>query len=169
MTPPTKRRKKKSSGSRGFWIFAAIIIVIAIISVLLSYWWVGGKESDERDVPAREETTEPHKESGTKQQVDSPIDGTWVSNYDGAMLTLSGDTYSIELPGIDESGKAVGSFTLEENICTFLQTSEKAVCKDMEGHYLYTLADSGELSFSLIKDNCKSRKDRMTTSWFRLE
>jgi hypothetical protein len=96
------------------------------------------------------------------------IEGTWVSNYDGAMLTIKGFSFSVELSGLDAGPKMMGNLAVEGNIVTFVYDSGNKACQSIEGHYLYALENNGDLFFKLIKDNCESRKERMTATWFKL-
>ena len=165
-----KRRKRSSrkTASNSFWVFLAIIIVLAIISMLISYFWVGMDKPDVFLLPSTDDKEEVVRETPESKVAPNPIEGTWVSNYDGAMLTISGDSFSLEIPGVDEGGAARGSLTMEGNICTFVYESGSASCKGVEGHYLYSIQDNGEIFFELIKDICGSRKERMSATWFKL-
>ena len=165
-----KARKKKSAQTKnnGLWVFIAIIIVIAIISMLISYYWVKEEKPETFLLPPDQTMEVAKTDKNEATVIATPIDGTWVSNYDGAMLTIKGGTFSLEIPGVDEGSKTVGRFSIEGNICTFTNTGGSASCKGNEGHYLYALDEAGELSFDLIKDICESRKERMSASWFSL-
>jgi flagellar basal body-associated protein FliL len=169
MTAKTRKRKSKKTRLNGVWIFLAIVIVIAIISMLLSYFWISEDKPDVLLLPAQEQS----KEATPKQERTTPItakeiQGTWVSNYDGAMLTISGLDFELELSGVNETEKISGTLAVEGNIVTFVYTAGSKACKGPEGHYLYSIDESEELFFKLIKDTCESRKERMTASWFKL-
>lgn len=167
MTAKTRKRKSKKTKLNGVWVFLAIVIVIAIISMLLSYFWISEDKPDVLLLPSQEQV----KETQTKQTTPIPakeIQGIWVSNYDGAMLTITGLNFELELSGIDETEKISGKLSVETNIVTFVYTSGTKVCKGPEGHYLYSINESGELFFKLIKDPCESRKERMSATWFKL-
>ena len=56
---------------------------------------------------------------------------------------------------------------MEQNLVTFVNTSGKKVCIDIEGHYQFTFEED-ELTFKLIKDNCPRRIELMSASWFKL-
>ncbi len=140
-----KRRPKKTVNNNLF-IFLAIIIVLALISVIAAYFLT--------------EKTEPQDQPVT------PIEGTWVSNYNGTMLTIKGLTMVLELPAVDKSTVIKGKIAVEKNIVTFIY--EDGPCKNVEGHYQYTFDVKGELFFKLIKDKCPSRQELMSASWFKL-
>jgi len=163
-----KSRKKSKKKTNSLWIFLAVIIAIAIISMTFSYFWI---EQDKPEVLLLPNTEQDQKTvEPTKKQLDfaTPIEGIWVSNYDGVMLTITGLTFTLESSGVDETQKIKGDLSIEENIVTFVYTSGSEVCKGPEGHYLYSIDGKDELFFKLIKDICDGRKERMTASWFKL-
>ncbi|MEJ2594328.1 MAG: hypothetical protein P8100_04220 [bacterium] len=170
MAVKKQRKKSRKPGNNSLWVFLAIIIVLAIISMLISYFWVSDEKPDVFLLPSSgdQETVATDQPREQEQTRTNPVDGTWISHYDGAMLTISGNSFTLELPGIDETGTARGVLTLEGNICTFVIESGSESCLGTEGHYLYSLTDDGELHFELIKDICSSRKERMTANWFKL-
>ena len=152
--------KKKSglrmakNGQNNLLIFFAIIIVLAIISTIIAFYYY-----EDEGKPTEDQTK-------TESVVSTAIDGTWVSNYDGKMLTINGSTYAVESPSVEETTKISGQIVVQDNIVTFNQDSGS--CKGIEGHYLYSINDEGELFFKLIKDSCESRIERMTMTWFKL-
>jgi len=149
------QKRTKKTGSNSILIFLAIIIVLALIYFISAYLKMDKTEE-------KEKTVEPK----TQTEVIVPIEGTWVSNYNGTMLTIKGLTLTMELPGVDESKVIKGKIVLEKNNITFIY--ESGSCKGVEGHYQYTLNKKGELFFKLIKDNCPSRQELMSASWFKL-
>lgn len=165
---PAKRRinRKSANKNKTLFIFIAIVIVLAIISMLVAYFLVDKNNEDDKVVmPTEQKETQELKVNldAVKQ-----IAGTWVSNYDGAMLTISDLSFSIETSGVDATAKITGTLAVEGNIVTFVYTSGNKVCEGIEGHYLYSLEENGELFFKLIKDSCSSREERMSATWFKL-
>lgn len=168
MTAKSRKHKTKKNKLNSVWVFLAIVIVLAIISMLFSYFWISEEKPDVLLLPSQEKV---EKNKITPSETLTPakeIQGTWVSNYDGAMLTITGLTFNLELSGIDESTIVKGTLAVEGNIVTFVYTSGTDVCNGPEGHYLYSIDENEELFFKLIKDTCTSRKERMTASWFKL-
>lgn len=154
MAKRSRKTAKAKNGQNKLFIFFAIILVLAIISTIIAFYY-----QDE------------YAESGPVEQTQAPaqitsLEGTWVSNYDGKMLTISGLNVALESPSVDESGKISGSISIEDNIVTFMYKS--GICKNMEGHYLYSINEDGELFFKLIKDSCENRIEIMTMTWFKL-
>ena len=161
-----KKRNIQKTGTKNnqLFIFIAIIIVLAVVSIVTAYLLM---DNDKEEVvsPTEQETT-----ADTKMVAESvaQIAGTWVSNYDGVMLTIEGLTFSIESSGVDVTAKITGKLSVEGNIVTFVYESGNEVCKSVEGHYLYSIEENGDLFFKLIKDTCPSRQERMSVSWFKL-
>ena len=97
----------------------------------------------------------------------TPLEGSWVSMYDGAILTFTGLNFSLDMPSVDSPEKITGKIAIESTIVTFYNTGGKKICLDDEGHYQFTF-ENDELNFKVIKDQCASRKERMTANWFKL-
>lgn len=157
MLPPKKRSRKAHGKNNNVLIFFAIVLVLAIISVVTAYYLSG---DDSNSNPTKVNETEKVTQTVT------PIEGTWVSNYDGTMLTVEGRSVTFESPSVDESKKVTGEITIQDNIVTFSDINGS--CKDIEGHYLYSIDEKNELFFKLIKDSCPKRLELMTASWFKL-
>ncbi len=160
MATQARKSRRVNNGQNNLLIFFAIVIVLAIISIIVAYFYMS------EDNPGPEQAQE--QQTGT--EIINPgiteIEGTWVSNYDGRMLTIDGLRITIESPSVDDAEKINGQISIEANIVTIVYAS--GYCENMEGHYLYSINDNGELFFKLIKDKCKSREERMTMTWFKL-
>lgn len=168
-----RRSRKKPNNNNSIITLIIIIVILAIISVITAYFVLG---DDEKQIPDLfEEIVSPENpgeeikniESIEEITVKTAIDGTWVSNYDGAMLTISGTTFSIEMPSVDASSKVSGRLAVEKTIVSFSNTSGNEACLGKEGHYNYSFID-GELMLNKIKDPCDSRSQRMIDTWFKL-
>lgn len=174
-TSKSKPIKKKKTKFSPWLIFALVIILIALISMGIGYylttienpkiheWATNGEETETATKPE----TGAKPETAAKVVEKTPLEGSWVSNYDGAILTFTGLDFLLELPSVDSLEKITGKIAMEKTIVTFYYTSGKKSCIDVEGHYQFTF-EGGELSFKVIKDQCASRKERMTANWFKL-
>lgn len=151
----TTRRRSKKVWNNNLLIFLALIIVLALISMVMAYFMTDHTENNEKI-----------KTPGNKSQVIVPIEGTWVSNYNGTMLTIKGQQITLELPSVDKPGIIKGKIAIGKNSVTFIY--ENGPCKSVEGHYQYSLNEKGELFFKLIGDNCPARREMMSASWFKL-
>lgn len=148
-----RKKNRRTTGSNSLLIFIAIVIVLAIISIVAAYFITDEKDEAKSETEATSENA-------------NELNGTWVSNYDGTLLTIKGTDVVFEMPSVDESSKIKGNILLEKNIVTFLPSD--GPCGIEEGHYLYSIDENGELFFKLIKDKCKSREERMSMTWFKL-
>jgi hypothetical protein len=160
---PAEKHKKQPLRPNSIWVFVSIIIVLAILWMIVSYFYVDEDKPDVLLVPSTEQDG-----SNAGSPAVAPIAGSWVSNYDGAILTLRNGDFTLEVSGLDVSSKTKGSLAVEENIVTFVNDEGTGVCPGMEGHYLYSIDENGDIFFKLIKDGCEPRKERMSASWFRL-
>lgn len=162
---PRRKRHSKAQENplRKLIVF---ILMLAVVSVIIAYFMLEDeKKQDEAPVQT---TTEIQQEEEPVLTVEPAYTGTWVSNYDGAILTLDRFSFTLEMPSVDQKTAIKGELSVVKNVLTFVYTSGSESCRGEEGHYQYSLEDNGDLFFKLIKDNCKSRKERMEASWFRL-
>ena len=136
----------------------------------ISYYLTNNDSQEIKDWVANKENTEMvlEKEVQKPKAIEkTPLEGSWVSNYDGAILTFTGLDFVVELPSVDSPEKISGKIAIEKTIVTFYYTNGKKSCIDVEGHYQFSF-DKDEIFFKVIKDQCASRKERMTATWFRL-
>lgn len=165
----TRKSRKKPSGNNSMVMLIAIVAILAILSIVAAYFILDNDEQLE----AIESVTEIVKTDNNTQETDNKteektaIEGTWVSNYDGAMLTISGLSFTIELPSVDAGGKVKGNIAVEKTMVTFTNTTGPKACIGKKGQYNYSFYKD-ELKLTLIKDPCESRSERMNETWFRL-
>lgn len=169
-----RSRKKKTSP---ILIFILVIIALAAISMLLGYYLlrddsdkglkIFGDESNKVETSKPDSPGSVLKETPTQEKA-TLLEGTWVSNYDGNIMTIHGLHYTLESPSVDHVTKIKGRLSIEKSIITFVSQDGDESCKNVEGHYLFTLEGTDEIFFKLIKDKCPQRKERMTLSWFKL-
>ncbi|HEY9113721.1 MAG TPA: hypothetical protein VIN10_03420 [Bacteroidales bacterium] len=171
----SKPKKKKKTKFSPWLIFVLVIILIALISMGIGYYLTNNEnpnivewaKSDEKTETATEPVKAADDEKATKTVEKTALEGSWVSMYDGSILTFTGLNFALDLPSVDSPEKITGKIALENTIVTFYNTGGKKVCIDVEGHYQFTFQDD-ELNFKIIKDQCASRKERMTANWFKL-
>lgn len=165
-----RKSRKKPANNNSMLTLIAIVAVLAIVSVTTAYFILNddGEIDPVETIDVIEIKTDDKTEI-TKEQISiiTPIDGTWVSNYDGAMLSISGTTFTLELPSVDASGTAKGSITVQSTLVIFLNKTGNKTCIGKEGHYKYSF-ENNELILTKIKDPCENRSERMTESWFKL-
>ena len=163
---PRKRRSTKAKKSP-LMLFLIIVILLAILSVVIGYFILQDDDGSEA-VPMQTTTETQQEEEEPTLSVEPMYTGTWVSNYDGAILTLNRSSFTLEMPSVDQKTAIAGELSVMKNVLTFVYTSGTESCRGEEGHYQYTFEDNGDIFFKLIKDNCESRSERMEASWFRL-
>jgi hypothetical protein len=164
MAGPTKSRKrKKRSNYKPLIIILIVLAAIVVVSIGIGYFLT--KEEATTEPEPIEQKKEPN--TNELEAVKTPLEGTWVSNYDGAILTINGLMFSLDVPSVDASVSVKGTLASEKTLITFINTSDNKICPDMEGHYKFRFEDD-EVYFTLIKDTCDNRKERMTMSWFKL-
>ena len=154
MAKRSKKHGTTKNGQNNLLIFFAIIIILAIISTIIAFYYQD--EFNETVVDEQQQTA----------TITTELEGTWVSNYDGKMLSINGMNITLESPSVDETSKITGQISVEDNIITFVYTT--GLCENMEGHYLYSINKDGEVFFKLIKDSCENRIEHMTMTWFKL-
>jgi uncharacterized protein YpmS len=164
MAGPTKSgKRKKRSNYKPLIIILIVLAAIVVVSIGIGYFLT------KEEATTAPESVEQKEEPSTNEleAVKTPLEGTWVSNYDGAILGINGLTFSLDLPSVDAPETIKGTMAVEQNLVTFTNTSGDEMCPDMEGHYKFKIEDD-EVFFTLIKDNCDIRKERMTMNWFKL-
>ncbi|PLX14155.1 MAG: hypothetical protein C0598_02035 [Marinilabiliales bacterium] len=171
MAKKAKSRKKKSNNN-SFGKIAIIVLILAILSVVIAYFVLNKDDFNFSQtiekVYDNESDTQTIKKDETKVKTAiNPLKGTWVSNYDGTMLTINGNNFTLEMPSVDASSKIKGSIIIEKTIATFINDADAADCPKTEGHYSFSF-ENEELVLSLIKDKCELRIRRMSASWFKI-
>ena len=96
MSPRKKTVRSSAGKSNNVILFFAIILVLAIISVIAAYYLSGEDNNHENRTDV----------------ITNPIEGTWVSNYNGTMLTIEGRTVTLESPSVDDFNKITGKIII---------------------------------------------------------
>ncbi len=170
-----KRKKKKKSSP--LLIFVLVIVVLAAVSLSVSYFLLQDDSHQLSSIFENSDTTEETTELTDPPIIKDPVEkdepktlleGTWVSNYDGNIMTINRLGFTLESPSVSTSSKLSGKISIEKNIITFSYTSGSEACGSTEGHYQFQLEGAEEVFFKLIKDDCSSRKERNTMGWFKL-
>lgn len=166
----TSRKSKKKSNS--FVVFLIVVIILALLSFGISYFMLNERDAIssiavETESPLKDSPAIVGEKSAEDLQELTHLQGTWVSNYDGTMLTIVGSSCTFESPAVDSPAKTKGTVMVNKTIVTFVFTGNNS-CGSAEGHYEYQLEGDGEVFFKKIKDPCQSRSSVMSASWFRL-
>jgi len=163
-----KSRKKKKNNT--FLIFFLIIIALALVAFAITYLVT----ETEKEAIVNTVVDEPKVDKPvTKPEVMSPqnqnliLDGTWASYNDGAMLTITGLNYTIELPNVEGTMIGRGRIVVNNNKITFVDTDQDSQCSIKPGVYSFTL-DNDEVIFEKVEDDCTSRSARIEATWFKV-
>ncbi len=162
-----KRKKtKKKKPSVNLSILLIIIALVAILSYAISYLFINNTPNEDVVVTHRNEKTKTAVNKGTAE-VESPLEGSWYSNYDGTMLTISGTTFKMESAGVDESKVIKGTLLVKGSEIIIMNSASAKSCMDKPGKYSWKVENKDKLFFAKINDPCINRVDRMTGGWER--
>ncbi len=160
----TKSRSSKKNNS--FNIFIIVVIILALLSFAISYF-VLQTESEVIATSKNVEKEEPVEKPVLKIiQEKSVLEGTWASYSDGAMLTIKGKHFSIELPSVESTVLASGKVIVENGMVIFIYTNKGSDCKS-QGRYKFEIKDD-EVTFIAEKDSCRSRVVLLVATWFKV-
>lgn len=125
------------------------------------------KKDDSKKESVKKEKAEPKKEETKKEtkkeaQRLTNLSGCWLSNEQGAFITLDQYGYRIDFSNVDASKPLTGNYYVENNLIVF--TTDGNECKGTEGTYRITFYKK---NFSLIckDDDCTSRRNILEADW----
>ncbi len=161
----TKSRSTKKNNS--FTIFLVVVIILALVSFAISYFVIQTdseivKDNTNIEVP----NTKPAIIKETVKQ-NPVLDGTWASYNDGAMLTITGHKFSIELPSVESTILASGTLEVVDNTVTFVYTNNNSNCGTTAGVYRFIVVNE-EVTFVKDSDSCGSRVGLLVATWFKV-
>ena len=162
---PAKRlyNKRDTKSKNSIW-FIVTFLIILFVAIILGYFLSNRKqqagEGDKQSVKTTEKIVE-------KNKTKNPLSGTWVSEYDGAIMDIKGDTFTLEVPSVSNGTVISGKISVQNKKVLLIYTSGSQTCKQKEGRYIFEF-NNKKLKFKLLTDECKSRADRMSVAWFRL-
>ncbi|MBK9290494.1 MAG: hypothetical protein IPM52_02515 [Bacteroidetes bacterium] len=120
----------------------------------------------EPDTAANEGAT-PENNRKPKITTEPALAGTWVSNSSSAMITFSNNTYTLEMPSVEETQLISGSFAIQDGVLVLKTSSGPAACNNTTGRYTYMLKED-DLRLKLQSDGCRLRSMQLNSSFFRL-
>lgn len=177
-----KKSRRKNGGGINLRVFIIVFVLIALVAFAITYLVMDQKENDARKTLKAVKQDVERPQSGDKKNDSVPmpkitfsgdeikpgnLDGTWVSNNDGAMLTISGRDYSIELPNVDGTVVDKGTIVVLANEVKFVDTDEESPCTVSVGIYSYKVVNN-VISFKKVKDECESRINRLSATWYKI-
>jgi len=161
----TKSRSIKKNNS--FTIFLVIVIILALASFAISYFVMQTDSEIVKSNTNIEELKTIPKGSVKSTSDNLILDGTWASYNDGAMLTISGQSFSIELPSVESTVLASGKVVVKNKTITFIYTHNESDCGVKPGVYSFKLQDD-EVIFKKEDDSCTSRVGLLVATWFKV-
>lgn len=119
----------------------------------------------EQSEPAKKEQTEviDLKKEFKENQT---LSGCWLSNMQGASLTIDEYGYRIDFFGVDASKPMTGTYVIEGNLIIFKSSDD--VCKNEEGSYRITF-NKKDFSLNCKNDDCKKRRNILESDWEWIE
>ncbi len=164
-----KRKTKSPSGKKNnsFTIFLVIVIILALVSFAISYFVMQTDSEIVKTDPNIEETKTIPKVAKKSISNNLILDGTWASYNDGAMLTINGQNFSVELPSVESTVLASGKVVVKNNTATFIYTHNGSDCGVKPGVYTYKVQND-EVVFKKKDDSCGSRVGLLVATWFKV-
>lgn len=183
----TKRKRTSTQKSKGNGVLNLIIVlfVLLIVSLVAAYFYVnhynkGKSVTTITQTHIAKNTVEnsENKDNNTTKEPEiveeevnifsdkTTLEGTWVSVYSGAMLTVSGHNYSLDFSSVESPNPIRGTFTLSDSRIIFSSDATDAVCGATKGSYRIDFSGA-DIEFKVINDPCLKRKNTLESEWFR--
>lgn len=124
------------------------------------------KEPKKENVITENEVKKQEPKTQKSESESKTLNGCWLSNEQGASLTLDEYGYRIDFFGVDASKPITGNYSIEKNLIIF--TSDDSDCNGLDGTYRITFYKK---NFSLIAkdDKCSSRRNILEADWEWIE
>lgn len=163
-------RKTNSKISLSKIIF--ILIILAAVAAIIAYFLTQSSPHIEKDTvqPASQlkwNENKPQVITATKPMIKTKLEGSWVNNYNGIMLDVHGQQFSVDSPSVDNNFYFEGTFSIIEDLIQFTNRGKNTPCADYSGKYRFKLKE-GTLIIKLENDTCTLRKSKLIGTWQRL-
>ena len=145
-------------------VFFIIVIVLAIAAFVITYFVMQTEDTADKNI-ANIDSTKISTQSITAKFI---LDGTWASYNDGAMLTIKGQSFTIELPSVESSEVTSGKIIIVDKTATFVYTYDDSNCGIKPGKYEFKILNNGEVTFKKLDDHCNSRSMLLVATWFKV-
>lgn len=131
------------------------------------------KKEEQKKETAKSEQSEPDKKEQTEVidlkkefKENQTLSGCWLSNMQGASLTIDEYGYRIDFFGVDASKPMTGTYIIDGNHIIFKSNDD--VCKNEEGSYRITF-NKKDFSLNCKNDDCKKRRNILESDWEWIE
>ncbi len=163
----TRKVSKKNKGTVNLFILLIIIALLAVISYVVSFLFINDASEEQQMITKRpNQLTEEELPDG-EVKIITPINGRWYSTYDGAMLSVDGTSFTLEIPSVDASKIVNGTLSLSGDEVVFKYNESSKNCSGKPGKYYWKMQGQDKLVFKMINDDCSARAERMSSVWER--
>ena len=166
---PQKKTLRRKNNRNALW-FIVIFLILLIASLFIGYYFTHKNSKEKTETLNQNKqviSTKKTSASLPKSTKTNILDGTWVSEYDGAIMEISGTHFTLEFPSVNSGEIIHGLLKTKEGTVHFLYQTGSNTCKGFMGKYNFELKNKN-LIFNKISDKCKSRTDRMNSGWYAL-
>lgn len=169
-----KRNPGKSKNSGDLLTILLVIVLLAVIAAITAYYLTKkpahSKKSQTEQLQNKKanENKETQPPATGNSETTTLLEGTWVSQNDGALLEFHRHTFSLDLPSVDSHSYKKGIFSIDGNQITFSYSNINNVCGSQKGIYTFKLSN-GSLHLKAKKDDCKFRKQKLVATWDRFD
>lgn len=171
-TRPVSRKSKNKNKTWLQWLLSVLVVflVLGAIAMAAGYVYMRTTENNQAktllpSAEAAQQINESKPSTGSNNNL-KLLEGTWVSTTTGAMLSLKGETFSLDFPSVEAEKPMSGNFALTENKFSVVNNG-KSVCNSIKGTYSITFA-AGDLVITLLHDECGKRKNTLQSTWYKL-
>lgn len=188
---PTRRRRPSTSGRRKTGknhsllrsLLTLLIVLLSLAAIAFAASFVYQRQAVKKETAAQEALVNvpPHTNDDQSLVDDAPasnqenaatltankLEGTWISTANGAMMTIKGETFSIDFPSVEYALPMKGKIKVEKETAVFTSSKPSDECGLNEGIYTYKLSND-DLFLSLKKDACRPRTTQLGTKWYKL-
>ncbi len=171
-TRAVSRKSKSKNKTWLHWLLSVLVIFLVLGAIAMAAGYVYVRTTQNK----KAQTLLPSAEAAQKINESKPsagsisnlnlLEGTWVSTTTGAMLSLKGETFSLDFPSVEAEKPMSGNFGLTENKFSVVN-SGKNVCDSTKGTYSF-IFKSGDLVVTVLHDECAKRKNNLQATWYKL-
>ena len=169
-----KRNTGKTKRSGDLLSILLVIVLLAVIAAITAYYLTKKPAHSKKSQTEQLQTKKANENRKTQSpatgnsKATTVLEGTWVSQNDGALLEFHNNTFSLDLPSVDSHSYKKGIFSINGNLITLSYSNTNNACGTQKGIYTFKLSD-GSLHLKAKKDDCKFRKQKLVATWDRFD